>query len=70
MNACRSAPSGVPQPPTTATLDQAVAAVVTATGDKAAVAVTGLVPVTTCQKTFLAKGHTANHPASTANAVS
>jgi hypothetical protein len=40
----------------TATLDQAVAAVVAAVGDNAAVAVTALVPSTACTKTRLAKG--------------
>ena len=38
------------------TLDRAIAAVVVAVGDDAAVAVTGLVPSVSCQKTFLAKG--------------
>ena len=41
----------------TATLDQAIAAVVAAAGDDAAVAVTGLVPSVSCSKTPLAKGN-------------
>jgi hypothetical protein len=41
----------------TPTLDQAIAAVVAAAGDDAAVAVTGLVPSKSCNKTPLAKGN-------------
>jgi hypothetical protein len=40
----------------TSTLDGAIATVVTAVGDSAAVAVTGLVPVQGCQQGMLAKG--------------
>ncbi len=40
----------------TSTLDQAIAAVIAAAGNDAAVAVTGLVPSASCQKRFLAKG--------------
>lgn len=40
----------------TPTLDQAIALVVAAAGDNAAVAVSGLVPSSSCQHTFLAKG--------------
>jgi hypothetical protein len=40
----------------TPTLDQAIALVITAAGGNAAVAVSGLVPSTSCQKTFVAKG--------------
>jgi len=38
------------------TLDGAIATVVTAVGDGAAVAITGLVPAQDCQQTMLAKG--------------
>jgi len=40
----------------TPTLDHAIALVVAAAGDNAAVAVSGLVPSSSCQHTFLAKG--------------
>jgi hypothetical protein len=40
----------------TPTLDQAIALVVGAAGDNAAVAVSGLVPSTSCEHTFLARG--------------
>ena len=40
----------------TPTLDGAIALVVAAAGDNAAVAVSGLVPSSSCQHTFLAKG--------------
>jgi hypothetical protein len=40
----------------TPTLDQAIALVITAAGGNAAVAVSGLVPSTSCEHTFLAKG--------------
>jgi hypothetical protein len=40
----------------TATLDGAIATVVTAVGDGAAVAITQLVPVAACEQTFLARG--------------
>src|SRR5690242_5678330 len=40
----------------TPTLDQAIALVVAAAGGNAAVAVSGLVPSSSCQHTFLAKG--------------
>src|SRR5689334_10320608 len=40
----------------TPTLDGAIASAVTAVGDTAAVAITGLVPAQDCQRTMLAKG--------------
>jgi hypothetical protein len=40
----------------TSTLDGAIATVVTAVGDSAAVAITGLVPAQDCEQTMLAKG--------------
>jgi hypothetical protein len=40
----------------TPTLDRAIALIIAATGDNAAVAVSGLVPSISCQRTFLAKG--------------
>ncbi len=43
--------------PVTATLDRAIATVVAAVGDSAAVALTGLVPTAACERSFLAKGH-------------
>jgi hypothetical protein len=47
----------------TPALDQAIAEVVTAAGDSAAVAVTGIVAYTSCQNTFLAKGSRFNRGA-------
>jgi hypothetical protein len=49
--------------PVAPTLEQAIAAVVTAAGNAAAVAVTGVVPYTSCQNTFLAKGSRFNRSA-------
>jgi hypothetical protein len=45
------------------TLDEAIAAVVTAAGDSAAVTVAGMVATTSCQRTFLAKGNRFNRAA-------
>src|SRR2546429_1949643 len=45
------------------TLEQAIAAVVTAAGTTAAVAVSGVVPYTSCQNTFLARGNRYNRSA-------
>src|SRR2546430_8350016 len=49
--------------PVAPTLAQAIAAVVTAAGDSAAVAVSGVVPYTSCQNTFLATGSRFNRSA-------
>ena len=47
----------------TAALEQAIAAVVGAAGDQAAAAVSGLVPYTSCENTFLARGSRYNRSA-------
>jgi hypothetical protein len=44
-------------------LDQAIAALVSATGERAAVAIAGVVAYTGCEKTFLAKGSRFNRAA-------
>jgi hypothetical protein len=52
-----------PLAPVAATLDQAIAAVVTAAADHAAIAVSGVVAYTACQNTILAKGSRFNRSA-------